>query len=131
MYKSDAIINKNLYKIFLIVVKYTPLTSSVVQIISTICNYFGVTVLGLTYFGGISILFTVLLFIIAEVFKFCYLFTIPLWYNTIMLLLGLLRSFGFIPIDLLSLYRLYVIILGIFIIIFIGYAYKNKDRLRV
>lgn len=124
----NDLINKHLYKIFLVVVKYIPLITALIQIILTIFNYFGVAATSLTYLGGTSILFIVLLFIISYVFKFCYLFRIPLWYNTIIIFLSILRNFGYLPIEIIDLYRIYAIISGIFITLFVVYIYKNRNK---
>ena len=120
--------NKSLYKIFLNIVKYLPMTLALFQIVLTTLNYFGIAAIGLTYLGGSSVLFVALLYIISYVFKYCYLYRIPLWYITLILFLGMLRTFGLLPLDLLDLYRLYTIISGLFTLLFIGYAYKNRNN---
>lgn len=123
--------NKYLYKIFLMVVKYLPLTQSLIQMILTTLNYFGIHALWLTYFGGSSLLFIILLFVISYAFKYCDLFRIPLYYNLSILTLGYLRIFNIISLDTLWTYRVIVIISGIFIVLYIIIAYKNRNNPKI
>ena len=41
--KENELINKRLYKIFLGLIKYTPIIIAINQIIGTILNYFGIS----------------------------------------------------------------------------------------
>jgi hypothetical protein len=128
---NDLIRNKNLYKIFLSLLKFLPMILSIIQIILTSLNYFGISCTILTYIGGSSLLFIGLLFMMSYIFRFCYLYRIPLWYITIIGILNLLRYFGYISIDLELYYRLCMIITGIFISLFIGYKYKNRKNPKI
>lgn len=128
---NDLIRNKNLYKIFLSLLKFLPMILSIIQIILTSLNYLGISCTFLTYIGGSSLLFIGLLFMMSYIFRFCYLYRIPLWYITIIGILNLLRYFGCIPIDLESYYRICMAITGIFISLFIGYKYKNRKNPKI
>jgi hypothetical protein len=123
--------NKNLYKIFLSCVKFLPITLAIIQIIILIFNYFGIIIPVLTYFGGFSILFLILLYLIAEVFQFCYLYKIPLWYLSVIFAFSVLRNAGYLPIPVINLYRLYTFISGLFIVLFIYFKYKNRHKPKV
>lgn len=128
---NETVRNKNLYKIFLSVLKFMPSLLALVQIGGLLCNYFGISNLVLTCFGGSSLLFIVLLYIMSYIFRFCYLYRIPLWYVTFIVLMNLLRYFGCIPIDLESYYRVCMTVTGIFISLFIGYKYKNRKNPKI
>lgn len=123
--------NKKLYKLFLTVLKYTPLFSATIQIVLLILNYLGVYVSIITYIGGTSAIFIVLLYMMSYIFNFCYLYRIPLYYNTLMLIFGGLRNLGYLPLEVLDLYRFYTIILGIFIVLFIIIAYKTRNNPKI
>ena len=123
--------NKNLYKLFLSVVKYTPLTVAIIHTTALIFHYFGIQAVLLSCIGGISILFIIMLYIISYVFKFCYLYRVPLWYLSIILSVNILRSIGLLSLQLLGLYRLYAIVFGIFILVFIIYMYKNRKNPKI
>lgn len=128
---SELLGNKKLYKLFISLIKFLPITLSVIHIIALIINYIGFKTTLLACLGGSSILFIGLLFIISFVFKFCYLYRIPLWYITIMNIMNIIRFFIGIPIDLELLYRIYLIMTGFFTTLFIGYMYKNRNNPKV
>lgn len=120
--------NKTLYKIFLIVVKYIPITLFIIQMIGIALNYIGIVLAVIPCVGGVSIIFVALLWLISYVFKFCYLYRLPLWYLTAILILTMIDSFIGIPISTEMMYRLYGFIGGSFILTFIAYAYKNRNK---
>lgn len=126
---NNAILrNKQLYKIFISIIRYTPMTIAVCHIISLIFNYFGIKLIFLAALGGTSILFIGILYLISYIFNFCYLYRIPLYYSTVMVIFYVIRSFGLLPIDLEILYRVYAIIAGFFISLFVYYKYKNRNN---
>lgn len=123
--------NKNLYKIFLSLVKYIPMIVTLIHISSLIFNYCGLSIPLLSCVGGISLIFVLLLYLISYVFKFCYLYRLPLIYLTIIVILNMLRSVGLLTLAVINLYRLYVFIFGIFLVVFIIYMYKNRNNPKV
>lgn len=126
---NNAILrNKQLYKIFISIIRYTPMTIAACHIISLIFNYFGIKLIFLAALGGTSILFIGILYLISYIFNFCYLYRIPLYYSTVMVIFYVIRSFGLLPIDLEILYRVYAIIAGFFISLFVYYKYKNRNN---
>lgn len=128
---NEVAISKNLYKIFLAAVKFTPITLIILQLIGTILNYFGITSLILNCVGGTSIIFIILLYLISYVFKFCYLYRIPLHYMTVIIVIKLSDAFINLPINSITLYRIYAVITGLFIVTFIYYMYKNRKSKKV
>ena len=124
-------INKNLYKLLLCIVKYTPIILMVGHIISLYLNYIGIKSLFISGLFGTSGMFITLLWILSYVFRFCGLYRIPLQYSTIMTLLFLLRSYGFIPISIANLFRLYAYVSGLFVILFIIFVYKNRNKPKI
>lgn len=125
---NEMLRNKRLYKIFMYIIRYVPLILSIISFTATLFNFLGIGSLFLSYLGGASILFILILFLIAEIFKFCWMYKVPLWYLTVVVILNMLRVFGYLPIDLMDLYRLYAFISGIFMVVFIGYSYKNRNN---
>lgn len=128
MNDNKTVGSKNLYKIFLSVVKYLPITLALFQLSGIILNLMGIVLPIITCIGGASILFLLLLWIISYVFRFCYLYRIPLWYVTIITTLVIIDSFIGLPITTLTLFRLHGFIAGSFIIVFIIYTYKNRNN---
>lgn len=124
-------INKYLYKIFLIVVKYTPTVLALVYIATLVCNYFKIPAIGLTYFGGVSFMFIGLLYLISLVFQFCHLFKIPLYYVTTGNVLGILNKSLSYPVGALMMYRVYFIFTGIALLVYIWFMYKNRNKPKI
>ena len=128
MKKENELINKRLYKIFLGLIKYTPITIAVNQIIGTILNYFGISSILITCFGGASIIFIIILFLISYVFNFCYLFRFPLIYSTIIISLKFIDGIIGLPITTIMMFQIIAILTGIFVVLFIYYIYKNRNN---
>ena len=85
----------------------------------------------LMYIGGTSFVFIVLLYILSFVFRFCSLYRIPLHYVTVGNTIGVLDTFLKFPISNLSMFRLYFILFGIMLIIYIWLMYKNRNNPKV
>lgn len=128
---TNLIENKNLYKLFLSVIKYNPMIVAIIHTLALIFHYFGIQAVLLSCIGGISILFIIILYLISYVFKFCYLYRVPLWYLSVILIINILRNSGILSLKLLGLYRLYAIVFGFFLVVFIIYMYKNRKNPKV
>lgn len=124
----DGEIQKSLYKVFLYIIKYTPTLLTLFEILYLILSYLGIDGLAITCVGGTSIIFIILLYLIAEVFKFCNLFKLPLYYITTNKIILLADMFVGIPISTIHIFRLYVFIFGVYIILYIIYSYKNRNN---
>ena len=123
--------SKNLYKLFIIVAKYIPLFCSIVQIIGLIMNYVGSTSIWMSFFGGTSLIFVVLLYLISYVFRFCYLYRIPLHYIAIINIVIAINLFIGIPIVTYVALRICILISGLFIVGYIVTIYKNRNNPKV
>ena len=123
--------NKTLYKIFLGATKYLPILLFLIQTIALIANYFNIVLPVLTCIAGSSILFMILLLLISYVFKYCYLYRIPIWGNITIGILCILRILGLLPIDLINLYRIFAFISSSTIILYIITTYKNRNNPKV
>ena len=126
-----ANINKYVYKIFLSIIKYIPTLLSVIFIINFICNYMNIIIPAISYFVGVSFVFILLLYLISFVFRFCYLYRVPLHYITASNIIGVLRQFNVITLPVLGMYRLYFIITGITLVVYVCLMYKNRNKPKV
>lgn len=131
MNNTDSLRNKNLYKIFLSTLKFLPMILAVIQMICLLLNYLGISAYILINIGGTSFLFIGMLFMMSYLFRFCYLYRIPLWYMFIIGIIGILRNIGFIPITLEMLCRIYAFISGICISLFVGFMYNNRKNPKI
>jgi hypothetical protein len=119
-------LNKRLYKLLILVLKYTPITLAIDNIIYTILAYYEYNCYFLSYLGGVSILFLIILYIISYVFRFCYLYRIPLYYITITSAVALYDEYIRIPLSDLQMVRMYSIIFGLSVVYFIYCKFKKK-----
>lgn len=124
-------IDKYLYKLFLMVIKYTPTLLGLLTIINFVFNYLGYNLVILSYLAGTSFIFLAILYIISWVFKFCSLFRIPLHYMTISNSIGLLRTYDILSLDPLGMYRIYFILAGLALLVYVCYMYKNRNNPKV
>lgn len=128
---NNSNLNKTLYKVFLIILKYTPIFLAFIQSLNILTNFLNLEITVLTAIGGISFPFILLLFIMSFVFKFCYLYRMPLVYVTALWLISIIDSFIGIPIDTLNMFRVYAFIFGVFIITYVIFIYKNRNKPKV
>ena len=120
-----------LYKIVTAFIKYLPSGLALWQIVMLCLNFAGISMPILGFLGGSSLIFLILLYLLSYLFQYCYLYRMPLSYNLVINTIVLLRTCGLIPIDLLLLYRVFMIITGIFIAIFVFFMYKNRNNPKV
>lgn len=123
--------HKYLYKFTSIIIKYLPSLLALWQIIMLFLNYSGLSVPILGFLGGSSLMFLGLLFLLSYLFQYCSLYRIPLGYNLIINIIVLFRSYGIIPVELIYLYRIFTIITGVFILLFIYFAYKYRNNPKI
>ena len=127
----NSSINKNLYKLFLIFIKYIPLILSIAFVSNFICNYFNIIAPVIAYIGGVSFIFIILLYLISFVFKFCYLYRVPLHYITVSNIIGIMRQCNIITFTVLGMYRLYFIVTGIALVVYVCLMYKNRNKPKI
>lgn len=125
---SNDRVNKNLYKIFLGSIKFTPISLFILFVIGFILNLFGIPSFWISCIGGTSLVFLALLYMISYVFKFCYLFRLPLHYITLVNLIIIINKIFSLTSNALLILQINFILAGITLIIFIYYAYKNRNN---
>lgn len=120
--------SKRLYKILLIILKYTPVTLALLDVIYTILSYFGTVAVGLSIFGGVSFIFLLILFLLSYIFRFCYLYRIPLYYITITNLISTLKYYKIISLAALPMIKIYAIITGIVVLIYVFCIFRYGTK---
>lgn len=128
---SNHNIIKYLYKIFLICSKYIPVILSIIFIINVFCAYLKITIPILSYLGGVSFIFIILLYLISIVFQFCYLYRLPIHYITLGNFIGIIDKHFTISISNVMLFRVYFILFGIMLIAYVWLMYKNRNNPKV
>lgn len=119
--------DRNLYKILISVIKYMPITMLFLFVIGLILNYLGISAFVVTCIGGTSVLSITLLYLLSYVFRFCYLYRLPLHYIAISDIILILNKVKVILATLIV-YRILAILLGLFLIAYITYWYLNRNR---
>ena len=126
--KAERLRSKNLYKIFLILVKYTPMFLALIDILHTTLAYFEINNYFLNYIGGVSLTFLGILYVISYLFQFCYLYRLPLHYITATNVVSLYDSHIGIPITDIQMFRVYLILAGITLVIFVYKTVENNAK---
>lgn len=128
---SDASVNKNLYKVFLSIVKFIPNILAIIQIISLTLHSMELTSFALTCIGGTSIITLIILYLISYIFKFCGTHRMSLHYVTLVTVISILDYYIGLPINNENLFRLYGIISGAFMTSWIIIWYKNRKNPKI
>jgi hypothetical protein len=128
---NNTSVNKNLYKLFLAIIKIIPNILAVMKITTLLFNYFQIKSLILTCFSGTSIIFLIILYLISFIFKFCGTHRVSLNYVSLITLLTVIDYYIGIPFTVINLYRLYTIITGVFITSWIIIWYKNRHNPKI
>ena len=124
--KSTTSLNKSLYKLLIIILRYTPIVLSINDILHSILSYYDINCYILSCVGGVSLAFLGILYIISYVFRFCYLYRIPLYFITLTNLISLYDLHIGINLGDLQLLRVYLVLFGISMISFIYLKVKKK-----
>ena len=128
---NNALRNKDLYKFFLIVIKYVPTTLALTKIIGLSLSYFGITSFFLTCVSGTSLLFLGILYLISVIFRFCGLYRLSLNYITLITGISICDWYFDFPIKMSGMFTIYAIISGVFIITWIVVWYKNRHNPKI
>lgn len=118
-------LNKRLYKLLILLLKYIPVVLSINDILHSILSYYNINCYFLSCFGGVSIIFLVILYIISYVFRFCYLYSIPLYFITVTNLIALYDLYIGINVSDIQILRVYLVLFGISMISFIHLKIKK------
>lgn len=127
---DNAHVNKNLYKLFISIIKFIPNILALIQILGLILNCMGQTSFILTCFGGTSFITLLLLYLISYVFKFCGIHRMSLHYVTLITIVTIL-DFYFNLFLAITAYRIYLLFTGVFITSWIITWYKNRNNPKV
>lgn len=131
MIMTETTLNKNVYKVFISVIKFLPNLLALFKIIGLLLSYFKMTSFALTCIGGTSIILLVLLYLISFVFRFCGLYRLSLNYVSLITILTIVDFYIGIPLNLNSMFVLYSLITGVFVSLWIWFFYKNRKNTKV
>lgn len=128
---NDSLVTKNLYKIFLSLVKFIPNFLAIIKIITLILHSFNKTSFVLTCVGGTSVTLLVLLYLISYIFKFCGIYRLSLNYVTLVTVLSIYDWYIGLPISQSAVWRMYSIFTGVFMTswIIIWYTHRHNPKI--
>lgn len=106
--------NKKMYKLELICVKYVPILIALITLVDVILHYFDINFELINYIAGTSFLTMIPMYISSYVYKFCEYHRMFLHYIVINKIVMMLDLYIGIPLGDFMLLVLYLIIAGIF-----------------
>lgn len=112
-------IEKNLYKLELLLLKSLPLGIGLCYLLNNILSYFDIDILIFSILGGISILPIAFILVSSFVFKFCIYHRLPIYYIILSDILNYYDLYIGIPLENRELFIMNMIIAGIFIILIV------------
>lgn len=112
-------IEKDLYKLELLLIKSLPLGIALCYLINTVLSYFKIDAVILSYLGRMSILPIVFILVSSFAFKFCVYHRLPIYYIIVSDILNYYDLYVGIPISNRGLFMVNMIIAGIFIILIV------------
>lgn len=127
MEKAENCVNKNLYRVFLLVLKVIPYIVSIGSLVYMILYYYGIELKFMDYTFSCSVLPWLFIYISSFLFRFCLYHRIPLYYIAVSDIVNFIDSLYGIPIDTYYYMMLHYIIAGIFILLFIYFKRHARN----
>lgn len=124
---EEKLKNKNLYKVYLILLKVMPMVMAFLFWLNTVLSYFDIDMAVLSFIAGISVITVLYLYISSYVFRFCEYHRMFLHYIVIIYLLNIYDYYAGIPVNDIILFMIYQIITGIFLFIIL-YLYVKINK---
>ena len=117
-------LDKTLYKIELLLLKYLSVTIGFCYLLNSILSYFNIDVIILSFIGGLSILPTIFILVSSFVFKFCIYYRLPVYYAILCDIISYYDLYVGIPLSNKLLFIVDMIIAGIFVFLMIFFKIK-------
>ena len=127
---ENSLRSKYLYKIVLYLIKVTPIVISVAYLLNTILSYFYIDLPIISYLTGVSLVTILFLYATSVTFRFCFYHRIFIHYISLNWILDAIDYNIGIQISNRSLFLVYIIITGIFLLIILyGHCKKNSIKI--
>lgn len=112
-------IEKQLYKLELLLIKSLPLGIVLCYLLNSILSYFKINAPILSYLGGMSVFPVIFILVSSFVFKFCIYHRLPIYYVILSDIINYYDLYIGIPLNNRNLFIMNMIIAGIFIILIV------------
>ena len=126
MEKVENSVSKDLYKVFLLILRGIPYIIALCYVVVTAAFYFGLELNVIGYIGSCSIMTWVFLYVSSFVFKFCKYHRTPLYYVLLNDIINVIDTYIGIPISTSNFFVLHIAILGAIVIIYSYLRIKCK-----
>lgn len=117
-------LDKTLYKLELLLLKYLSVTIGLCYLLNSILSYFGIDIILFSFVAGLSILPTIFILVSSFVFKFCIYYRLPIYYVIISDIINYYDLYIGIPISNRMLFITNMITAGICIFLMIFFKIK-------
>lgn len=117
-------LDKTLYKLELLLLKYLSVTIGLCYLLNSILSYFGIDIILFSFIAGLSILPTIFILVSSFVFKFCIYYRLPIYYVIISDIINYYDLYIGIPISNRMLFITNMITAGICIFLMIFFKIK-------
>lgn len=113
-------VEKDKYKIFLLVIKVIPMLIAFIFFLNTVLSYYGIEVKAFNYIAGVSFLPLVVFYSLSYLLHFCEYHRIFLHYIVIVDCLSIYDEYYKVPVDNLTLFKIYniITIISLFLILY-------------
>jgi hypothetical protein len=125
---ADNSISLNLYKIFMIILKYGPFILGLLSLIAVICGCIGFAPGFYALFGYTGLLPSLFWIIASFTFKCCIWHRLPIYYCWVNNIISWIDFRWPIPVDNLQMIMIYLIMALVFILL--GMYFKNRYNVR-
>ena len=126
MEKVENSVSKDLYKVFLLILRGIPYIIAICYVVFTAAFYFGLELNVIGYIGSCSIMTWIFLYVSSFVFKFCKYHRTPLYYVLLNDIINVIDTYIGIPISTNDFFVLHIAILGVIVIIYSYLRIKCK-----
>ena len=120
-------LNKSMYKLLILMLKYIPMLISLVYVLNTALSYFYIDIPVLSNLAGMSILPWIFMYLSATVFRFCLYHKMFLHYILVTDIINIIDYYVGIPIKDLELLMIHGTITGLFLFVIL-YLYVKSHK---
>ena len=121
-------VNKNLYKILLLLLKVIPMLTALGYLLNTLLLYIGIDAIILSYLVGMSFSTWLFVLIAAFVCKFCIYHRMFLYYILSADCINVIDSYVGIPVSDLNLLAIHFIVAGVFLFLILYFYVKCNKK---
>lgn len=124
-------LNKSMYKLLILMLKYIPMLISLVYVLNTALSYFYIDITVLSNLAVMSILPWIFMYLSATVFKFCLYHKTFLYYILVTDIINIVGYYVGIPVKDLELLMIHGTITGLFLFVISCLYVRSHKKLTI